>query len=71
MDIIDKLNSPNEQVSNLELLDHIIAFQLGKIQNHHTNNSHNATSTISENAENSMSNLIELLKFREHYKHRK
>lgn len=38
-DIIDKLNSPDEQVTNLELLDHVIAFQLGKIKNYHAKNS--------------------------------
>ena len=70
-DIIDKLNSPDEQVTNLELLDHVIAFQLGKIENYHAKNSQHASRTISDKDENSMSNLIELLKLREHYKHRK
>lgn len=67
-DIIDKLKSSEEQVTNLELLDHVIAFQLGKIQNYHLKSLHNASNTINEKAENSMSNLIELLKLREHYK---
>ena len=30
--IIDKLKNPVEQVSNIELLDHVIALQLGKIE---------------------------------------
>lgn len=69
-DIIDKLNSSDEQVTNLELLDHVIALQLGKIEEYNQEMSL-PSSKISEEAENSMSNLIELLKLREHYKHRK
>ena len=69
-DIIEKLKSSDEKVTNLELLDHVIALQLGKIEEY--NQDMNLTSSkISEDAENSMSNLIELLKLREHYKHRK
>ncbi len=69
-DIIDKLNSSDEQVTNLELLDHVIALQLGKIEEYNQEMSL-PSSRITEEAENSMSNLIELLKLRENYKHRK
>lgn len=69
-DIIDKLKSSDEQVTNLELLDHVIALQLGKIEEFNQDMKL-PSSKISEDAENSMSNLIELLKLREHYKHRK
>ena len=68
--IIDKLKSSDEQVSNLELLDHVIALQLGKIEEYNKD-MNLPSSKISEDAENSMSNLIELLKIRKHYKHRK
>ena len=69
-DIINKLKSSDEQVTNLELLDHVIALQLGKIEEFNQEMSL-PSSKISEEAENSMSNLIELLKLREHHKHRK
>lgn len=69
-DIFDKLKSSDEQVTNLELLDHVIALQLGKIEEYNQD-MNLSSSKISEDAENSMSNLIELLKLREHYKHRK
>ena len=58
-DIINKLKSSDEQVTNLELLDHVIALQLGKIEEFNQEMSL-PSSKISEDAENSMSNLIEL-----------
>jgi len=68
-DIISKLNNKDETVSNLELLDEVIAFQLSKILNYHEKISHKPSYTISEKTENSMSNLIELLKLRENYRY--
>ena len=67
-DIIAKLTSNDETVSNIELLDEVIAFQLSKIQKYNQATSHKPAYTISEDAENSMSNLIELLKLRENYR---
>ena len=68
--IFDKLKSSDEKVTNLELLDHVIALQLGKIEEY--NQEMNLPSSkITEEAENSMSNLIELLKLRKQYKHGK
>ena len=70
-DIIAKLTSNDETVSNLELLDEVIAFQLSKIQKYNKATSNQPAYTISEDAENSMSNLIELLKLRENYRYEK
>lgn len=68
-DIITRLNNKDEHVSNLELLDEVIAFQFSKILKYHEKNSLKISNTISEKAENSMNNLIELLKLRENYKY--
>ncbi|MBR0271084.1 MAG: hypothetical protein IJQ68_03710 [Methanobrevibacter sp.] len=69
-DIINKLKSSDEKVTNLELLDYVIALQLSKIEEYNEDMDL-PSSKISEDAENSMSNLIDLLKLREHYKRRK
>lgn len=68
-EIADKLKNSDDVVTNPELLDYIIAFQLTKIQNYHAKVSYPPKNMISEKTENAMSNLIELLKLREHYKH--
>lgn len=70
-EITEKLKSSDKSVTNLELLDYVIAFQLDKLENYHAKNSKSASDTINEKAENSMSNLIELLRLREHHKHGK
>lgn len=70
-ELIDRLNSSKDTVSNLELLDYVIAFQISKIENYHSRSLHQTERTVNEDAENSMANLIELLKLREHYKRRK
>jgi len=67
-DIISKLHDNNEDVSNIELLDEIIAFQFSKIIKYHEN-SVKISNTVNEKAENSMRNLIELLKLRENYRY--
>ena len=69
-DIIAKLISNDETVSNLELLDEVIAFQFSKILKYHEK-SPKISNTVNEKAENSMSNLIELLKLRENYRYEK
>lgn len=66
-DIITKLNNKKETVSNLELLDEVIAFQFSKILKYHENSA-KISNTVNEKAENSMHNLIELLKLRENYR---
>ena len=66
-DIITKLNNKKETVSNLELLDEVIAFQFSKILKYHENSA-KISNTVNEKAENSMRNLIELLKLRENYR---
>lgn len=68
-DIIAKLTNKEESVSNLELLDEVIAFQFSKILKYHEKNSLKISNTVNEKAENSMSNLIELLKLRENYRY--
>lgn len=67
-EITDKLKSSDNSVTNLELLNHVIAFQLDKIENYHTK-SNKIPNTVNEKAENAMSNLIELLKLRENYRY--
>lgn len=55
---IDKSKKP---INSLELLDHVIAIQLAKIENRNIK----SLSKTNDNEEETMKNLIELLKLRQ------
>ncbi len=63
-DIIKKLQENDNELTTSELLDHVIAIQLQKIDHHNQANNFK----IKDTTEDAMRNLIELLKIRETYR---
>lgn len=63
-DIIKKLQENDNELTTSELLDHVIAIQLQKIDHHNKSNHFK----IKDTTEDAMRNLIELLKIRETYR---
>lgn len=58
--IIQDLKTEDDSVSNIELLNHVIALQLKKIEDH--NSKH--PNVINSKTEEAMNNLIRLLELR-------
>ncbi|WP_432644406.1 hypothetical protein [Methanobrevibacter sp.] len=59
-DIIQDLKTEDDSVSNIELLNYVIALQLQKIEDYNSNH----PSVITSKTEEAMNNLIRLLELR-------
>lgn len=62
--LVIKISESGNEMGTSEILDHVIAIQLDKIEYHYTNN----TTKITESSEKAIENMIRLLEMR--YKRR-
>ena len=58
--LVSKISESGNKIGTSEILDHIIAIQLDKIEHTYTHN----TKKISETSEKAMENMIKLLEIR-------
>ena len=58
--LVSKISEPGNKIGTSEILDHVIAIQLEKIEHTFTHN----TKKITETSEKAMENMIKLLEIR-------
>ena len=58
--LVIKISESGNEMGTAEILDHVIAIQLDKIEHYYTNN----TSKITESSEKAIENMIKLLEMR-------
>ena len=58
--LVIKISESGNEMGTSEILDHVIAIQLDKIEHYYTNN----TSKITESSEKAIENMIKLLEMR-------
>ena len=62
--LVNKISESGYKMDTLEILDHVIAIQLDKIEYIHSEH----TSPVGESSEKAMENMIKLLEIRAHRK---
>ena len=58
--LVSEISESGNKIGTSEILDHVIAIQLDKIEHHYINN----TTKITETSEKAMENMIKLLEIR-------
>lgn len=58
--LVTKISESGNEMGTLEILDHVIAIQLDKIEYHYIN----SRTKITESSENAIENMIKLLEMR-------